>query len=271
MTKQEIAKFYEALATLAEMFDRALSPKTQELYLAALGDLGLENFQLACTRAAQECKFFPKPVELRELVIGTRQEQAEAAWASLLKVLEEGAGQYYSAFVEDGALAATVVRCWGSLIEAHAAMRSLAPDDPMYASQRKNFVSSYSSALSDKQAGKYFAGRCELENRAGVGKPGEYLQPVILATKKAVARLQMPFDGQSGELVPDAKRSLLAMNRNELQRYLPAPPKLQPLALVGAPEQELVPMPDDVRLAIEALKRGRSAPKLQLVEQQEVA
>ena len=269
MTEQEITKFYQALTALAEMFDKALTPTTQELYLAALGDLGFEAFQLACQRAAQECKFFPKPVELRELVQGTRTEQAEAAWAAFLRMLEEGAGQYHSAFVEDGALAGAIVRCWGGLTEAHASLRGLSPDEPMYASQRKAFISAYASALGEALSGRYFAGTFEIHNRAIGGRDGELKQPVIVCGKNGVARLQMPFDLRTGELVPAAKQALIAMDRAALRAFLPTKPRAE---LKAAPvEQEAVPMPDDVRQALHDLIRRRTVPHLQLVEGKEVA
>lgn len=260
----EFSKLFEQLADIIGNDDTA---KKRAGYFAALEELPMDSVRQAFQLALRQCKFFPKPVELRELVSGTRQEQGEAAWATLLKLLEEGAGQYFSAFVEDGALAAAIVRCWGSLIEAHAAMRGLAPDEPMFASQRKNFVSAYSSALNDNQSGRYFAGTNEIQNRAGVGREGQYLQPVVLASKKAVARLQMPFDGQSGELLPAAKQALLAVDRQALKAYLPAP-RPQPLALVAA-SGEAVPMPDDVKALLARNEMGHAA--LRLVGSGEVA
>lgn len=266
MTEQQVARFYEALSTLAEMFDKTLSVKTQELYLAALGDLGLENFQLACTRAAQECKFFPKPVELRELVSGTATEQAGRAWAYLLDALAEGAGQYHSCQVQDGATAVAIARCWGSLIEAHAAMRALAPDEPMYASQRKNFISAYVAALREDVQPRYFAGTVELNNRT-ISFPRDYVQPVVLLGTKGVARLMMPFSGQTGELTAPARQALEAADKAALRAYLPSKSAPQ---LIGLPApQEAVPMPDEVRALLNKGETGRAA--LRLVGKQEEA
>lgn len=268
MQESDYDRFEELFEQLAAILKGDDTPMMRAGYFKALTDLSLTQVEQAFELALTSCKFFPRPVELRELAVGTRQEQAEAAWATLLKVLDEGAGQYFSAFIEDGALAAAVVRCWGSLVEAHASLRALAPDDPMYASQRKSFVGAYSSALNGNQAGRYFAGANEIQNRAGVGREARYLQPVVLASKIAVRRLQMPFEGQTGELAAEAKQALLAMNRDELKRYLPAPQKPQPLALVGV-STEAVPMPDDVREMLEKNETGRAA--LRLVGKQEEA
>jgi hypothetical protein len=194
------------------------------------------------------------------------------AWDALMKTLEEGAGQYYSAFIEDGALSAAIARCWGGLIEAHSAMRKLAPDEPMYASQRNSFLRSYASAtstLADMQPGRYFAGTCEIQNRGGIAREGQYCQPVVICGRKGVARLQMPFDGRTGELLPEAKQALLAKDKQALRPYVPVKPNL----LQSAPEDyQPVAAPADVREYLEATpQRRRIAEYLRLVEPQEDA
>ncbi len=270
MDETEIKEFYRALSALAEMFNRTLSTNAQELYLAALGDMGLENFQAACKRSARESTHFPRPVELRGFVQGTPAEQSEMAWHSLMRMFEEGAGQYYSAFVEDGALSAAITRCWGGLIEAHSALRELAPDDPMYASQRNAFLRSYASAMStlaDTQPGRYFAGTCEIQNRGGIAREGQYRQPVVICGRKGVARLSMPFEGRTGELLPEAKQALLAKDKQALRPYVPVKPNL----LQSAPEcYQPVAAPDEVREYLEATPERRQYTKhLRLVESQE--
>ena len=77
MQSNEAPKFYQALDTLAELYEKTLTPNVLELYFATLSDLTLEQAQAACVQAANTCKFFPKPVELRELVQGTAADAAE--------------------------------------------------------------------------------------------------------------------------------------------------------------------------------------------------
>jgi len=259
MQAKQAKEFYKALVSLAELFDKSLTANVQELYFAALADLSLDDAREACKRASQQCKFFPKPVELRELVSGTGSEQADQAWEWLLGALRDGAGQYHSCFVEDGALAAAITRCWGGIVEAFNALRSLGPDEPMYASQRKSYVAAYTSCLREQCSPRYFAGISELANRC-MSFPRDYQQPVVLIGTRGVATLSMPFNGATGELQPEAKQALLDCDRAALRAYLPGKTAL---ALPPATEEtaELAPMPDEVREGITKLAIRKAMPK----------
>lgn len=251
MQAEQMRHFTKSLTTLAELYDKKLTANVIELYFGALSDLSLEDVTEACKRAALSLKFFPKPVELRELVAGTAQDQADAAWGLLFGALEKGAGQYHSCFVEDGALAGAIVRCWGGMIEAFRVLSGLGADEPMYASNRNAFRAAYASCRGEK--GQYFYGTTEVQNR-NIVWPTDREDTVVLIGK-AVAALRMPFSGKTGELLPAAKQSLLTMNRRELTAFLP---KARPvLAIAAASEsEELVPMPDEVRDALAKFKGG---------------
>jgi len=83
MTPNDQSQFIRLLRTLAEVYDRKLTDGVVELYLSVLRDLSIEQLTRACDVASRECKFFPKPVELRELVQDSATERAERAWWSL--------------------------------------------------------------------------------------------------------------------------------------------------------------------------------------------
>lgn len=78
------AKILDGLVLLANAFAETVTEARLEAYLAALDDLTLEQFSLACNRAMRELKFFPKIAELRTLALGSADErkivEAEAAW-----------------------------------------------------------------------------------------------------------------------------------------------------------------------------------------------
>jgi hypothetical protein len=57
-----------ALAMLAEVFGESLTPARLAVYDQALDDLAAPDIKTACDRALRECKYFPRPAELRELV-----------------------------------------------------------------------------------------------------------------------------------------------------------------------------------------------------------
>jgi len=65
--KMNKKKFAAALFGLASIFDKELSEPLVVAYRDALADLTDEDIKTAFNRAAKECRFFPRPVELREL------------------------------------------------------------------------------------------------------------------------------------------------------------------------------------------------------------
>ena len=66
MTDAERPAFGELLALLGETFNEPVSASRAAAYWLALHDVPLAELRPAVTRAIQTCRFFPKPVELRE-------------------------------------------------------------------------------------------------------------------------------------------------------------------------------------------------------------
>jgi hypothetical protein len=262
MQAEQMKQFTKSLTTLAELYNKTLTANVIELYFGALSDLTLEEATEACKRAALSLKFFPMPVELRELIAGTKQDQADSAWYLLTQAVEKGAGQY-STFVENPALASAINRQFNGMIGAHRVLSGLDASDPMYASNRNAFRACFQFCADSAGGGKYYEGTNELSMR-GLIWPQDRTDTVVVIGRE-VARLQMPFCRVTGELLPAAKQSLLTMNRRELAAFLP---KARPvLAIAAASEnEELVPMPDDVREALANFKGG-----LRLVPQVEAA
>ena len=82
-------KFAVSLAGLREMLGgQPLSEPAIRGFWMALGDLTEQQFERAVTRAARELKWFPKPVELIELAIGTGADRMTEAWRHLNKALD---------------------------------------------------------------------------------------------------------------------------------------------------------------------------------------
>jgi len=74
----------DQLTVLAELLGETVSAQRLALSAQTLSDLSEQQLKSAFARAARECKFFPKPVELRELAEGKPEDkmivEAEAAW-----------------------------------------------------------------------------------------------------------------------------------------------------------------------------------------------
>jgi hypothetical protein len=112
MTQAEFDVFAVELAKTADLFGEALHESRGLLYFEALADLPLPTVVAGLFRARQECRFFPKPGEVRELVAGSRGDQAEVAWARFLAAVRQH-GSYASVDFGDAALHETVRVLWG--------------------------------------------------------------------------------------------------------------------------------------------------------------
>jgi hypothetical protein len=84
MTEMDRPAFAEAMLTLCETFNEPLSDVKVEAYFGALNDSDIGAVLGACRHALRSCKFFPRPVELREFITGSAEDAAEQAWAAVL-------------------------------------------------------------------------------------------------------------------------------------------------------------------------------------------
>ncbi len=80
MTPQDAPEFLSRLTALAELFKEDLSVAAQTLYFDALSDADIVQVIDALNSAVKTCKFFPRPVELRDHIFGAVEEHAEEAW-----------------------------------------------------------------------------------------------------------------------------------------------------------------------------------------------
>lgn len=252
-------KFAENLGILAEGLGASVSVAQIEAYWRVLERFDAAQVFRALNLSLETFQFFPKPVQILELMQGSPTDRAERAWQYLLDALSDGAGQYHSCYVQDGACAKAIARCWGSVTHCFNALRELGPNEPMYASQRKAFISAYCASLREDCEPRYFAGACELNNRT-LSHALDYQQPVVLIGAKGASRVNLLFSGKTGELMPDARRALGIGDADARNLQLQAP----------TDDGFDLAMPDEVREYLEATpQRKRIAQYLRLVEPQE--
>lgn len=84
MTPSDHKKFGIALLALGEAFDAPVTETRVDAYFAALSDIDWPSLEVAMQQALKALRWFPKPVELRELAIGVPADDAEHAWGLLL-------------------------------------------------------------------------------------------------------------------------------------------------------------------------------------------
>lgn len=122
MDSNDAPEFTARLIALAEVFDVKLSPARQALYFEALADLDAPDVFDGMAEALKSCKFFPKPVEIREFAHGTPAQAAEEAWLRLRALISER-GAYREPDLEndDGTLYDSMISVFGSWRGACAA------------------------------------------------------------------------------------------------------------------------------------------------------
>jgi hypothetical protein len=178
--------FGQRLVGLAEVFDVKLSPQRQALYFEALRDLPYARVATALGQAVQALKFFPKPVELRDLAIGNVDDRAEVAWLSMRKAMR-GVGSYASLLVADAALGETIIAMFGTWPDACAT--DLSPE--MWASKRKEFGRIYRVVVARGVTGsRYLTGLCEQANQ-GRRDWMRFVDVVRLEGSGEIARLSL--------------------------------------------------------------------------------
>lgn len=139
MTRADAPAFSTLLAGLAETFDVTLTATRTELYFRALEDLPLEAVQEAAGKALRQCRFFPKPAELRDYVTESHEEAGEMAWLRLLEAFQDG---YYGTELPEDSITQALVRVyWGSSAKARDWWRFC--HDAALDSKHREFVARY--------------------------------------------------------------------------------------------------------------------------------
>lgn len=87
MTAGDRAAFFRAFMALAEAFSEPLTDLKTEAYFDALSDLDVADVLNAMRQSIRSCKFFPRPVELREQIQGNGEDRAELAWHNVLGLI----------------------------------------------------------------------------------------------------------------------------------------------------------------------------------------
>lgn len=84
MNELDRKHFAEAMVILGETFNEPVSEVRIEAYFSALSDLPMAAVGAAVRSAVRTLRFFPKPVEIREMVLGSPSDNADAAWAEVM-------------------------------------------------------------------------------------------------------------------------------------------------------------------------------------------
>lgn len=90
------AEFKEYMAILATVFHTELTTSLIKIYWEAMRSYTDEQFAQACDTYIKTGRFFPKPVELIELIEGDKSQIAAEAWETVLKGLRDSKNVAFS-------------------------------------------------------------------------------------------------------------------------------------------------------------------------------
>jgi hypothetical protein len=262
--ESDSAQFGALMAALCTTFDRQPSRLLIETYFNALADLTIEQVGRAAQLAISSCRFFPKPIELRELVESSPDDRAQAAWA-LLEEARAKVGYWVSVwFDDDPAMAQALTDTFGGWLAFCDQMHMVFSEETgrqigglsaeMQRAKQKEFLANYRRAVkAPRRIERYQPGKHETDNRATVAgwqrtnfPDGRFSQPLGILTGGEVRVISVAFDSTTAQLCDDARLMLESGNARRLieARQIQAP----------TTRRSLPPKPDN------------SAPKMSLDE-----
>lgn len=219
MTRQDLPRLARALALLSEAFSEPVTELRAEAYFIALEDLPIEGVE-GVGRAALNCKFFPRPADLRALIVGDDEDQTEQAWMLFKKAMRQ-VGSYASIVTMDAALGEAIIACFDGWPEACAA--ELSPET--WSSKRKEFGRVY-RVLRDRipSGTRYLSGWCERQNDGHPEWLGHITVGVLEGTTIRTIR---------GDQAEDFRAQIAATRRGQFESF--------------TPEKALPPLSEDVQ------------------------
>jgi hypothetical protein len=255
MDERDSIRVIAAVNALAEFYGERLSDIRLELYVGALEDLTADQVEQAAKLAIKTSRFFPKPVELIELVKGSNSDIAEQAWQIAWDAYLR-AGYWDSVLFQDGAIARTIQIIFGGWVQFSEASRQLSPE--MMQAKRKEFLATYRRESRNPKGPQRLAGHYEIENSNSVSTwtrdqfSDTYKQGIYIAQASGSRFVQATFHRNSAQMIESDLQLLETAARPEL----PAP-KRAPLELMPIPSERARTMkPEEIKAQINALMKS---------------
>jgi hypothetical protein len=139
MRDEDRAAFARMLFAVGDTFNEPVSELRAEAYFDALNDLPIADVLAAGRRAIAESRFFPRPVELREMIDGTMDEAAEIAWGKVQRLVRS-VGYTGTPAWPDEPTRRAALELYGGWVRLCS---SLPADGPELLGYRKQFVATY--------------------------------------------------------------------------------------------------------------------------------
>lgn len=234
MKEEDKERFATALFTLAEVLGEPLSQARIGGYFLALQEFDIADVELALNQGLKTYRFFPKPTDLIEAIRGRAEDAAALAWYTFLEATTDGG--YASIQFYDHSMARAMAEVFGGWIAACQTLNTAS--DEMAAHYKRSFVTQYMRG-SNVPVLLYWRGQMERSWREGSAKalPAGITGTVLIATAGRLACLRVPFDTQTGALLPAGQQALDAGPDAAIQYALTVGPQasLRPVSLPSLP------------------------------------
>jgi hypothetical protein len=209
MQTDDFEKFCELLAALGERFDKKLTPMTLKLDFAAFSRFTIEQIEAAVMTWYTTGKFFPRPVELIELIEGKADSRGEKAWEKFVDAIRKG-GQMKSVYCDDPKLLRSVQLLYGSWIKACEELPPIT--NPMHANHRTQFLAVYTNCTDGIQYLKGLREAAGMAPAQAFGKLGSnevFIQSIVHIGETVTVR-EMEFSAVTGALTEQSIQQLQA-------------------------------------------------------------
>lgn len=142
MVAEDKAAFSVAIGAMLETFGVESTKAILLGYWLGLNDLELHQVEAAVSSAIRNCKFTPKPFELRELIGVAGETRAQNAWLDVQKAFSVGA--YKSIDFEDKLCNATIraLGGWPDFVEKAGSAKDIEFLRKAFFTTYKNFANS---------------------------------------------------------------------------------------------------------------------------------
>jgi hypothetical protein len=204
MTGNDAVGFARLMKGLSVVFDKELPDGLTDIYFRALSEFDFKAVERAVERAITGCKFFPKPAELRELIVGSPEDQGSIAWETAMTAFRK-AGYWNSVVFEDGGIGQAIVTVFGGWVGFSEAVHILS--DEMIRAKQKEFFIAYRNAKRMNKSHSYLPGHHESENRNTIGTwkrgnlPPVYKQNVFVSGLNEARFVSASFERATGHMV----------------------------------------------------------------------
>lgn len=142
MDKKDKKRFAQLLVAISELFEKNLSTPVLNIYFKALEKFSIQQVENALQKVVVSCKFFPKPVEIIELIgegPGLLEDIAQVQADTVVNAIRR-IGAYQTVRFNDPVTTAVIQNCFGGWIMMCA---ELVEEKELWL--RKDFVKYYQS------------------------------------------------------------------------------------------------------------------------------